>query len=135
MTIAADHASVTTLTDKSQPGINHCLKPRMVKSTELRRVGDGYRADVKAGNHYLCLFAEVYESKYVAICFDVEKRKQVIFEDHCADMADAKKKAERHALIYLKYVYGFDGRIEPRWELSVQPQRTIRFRQVKHISC
>jgi hypothetical protein len=65
-------------------------------------VGDGFWADVNAGEHRLRLFSEVYELGHVAVVYDVNEHREIARQD-ADDLNDGKQKAEQAARDYLKH--------------------------------
>lgn len=80
--------------------------------------GDGFRADVIAGQHRLRLFAEVYELGHVAVVYDMNTHNEVARND-ADNLDDAMRRAELAAGDYLRHL---DGTVLPalNWEMNAQ---------------
>jgi hypothetical protein len=80
--------------------------------------GDGFRADVIAGQHRLRLFAEVYELGHVAVVYDMDAQREIARND-ADDLNDGMRRAERAAAYYLRHL---DGTVLPvvNWEMNAQ---------------
>ena len=85
--------------------------------------GDGYFAEVKAGNQHLRLFAEVYSLGYLAVVFDVSRKERVARED-ANDLDEAKKKTEGLAAGYLRF-RGAGPLPRVKWQLTAQSKAAL----------
>lgn len=86
--------------------------------------GDGFRADVIAGQHHLRLFAEVYELGHVALVYDMNTHNEVSRND-ADNLDDAMRRAERAAADYLRHL---DDAVLPalNWEMNAQMRARSR---------
>jgi hypothetical protein len=80
--------------------------------------GDGFRADVVAGQHRLRLFAEVYELGHVAVAYDMDAQCEIARND-ADDLNDGMRKAEQAAADYLRHPDGTVLRAV-NWEMNAQ---------------
>jgi len=82
--------------------------------------GDGFWADVVAGQHHLRLFAEVYELGHVAVVYDLNAHREVQRND-ANNLDDAMRRAEQFATDYLTHL---DGTALPavNWQMNAQTQ-------------
>jgi hypothetical protein len=66
----------------------------MIRNCEgIPTVGDGFRAEVRVGGQYLCLFSEVYELGHRAVVYDINAEHEVSRQE-ANDLEDGEKKAE-----------------------------------------
>jgi hypothetical protein len=86
--------------------------------------GDGFRADVIAGQHRLRLFAEVYDLGHVAVVYDMNTRNEVARND-ADNLDDGMRRAEGAAGDYLRHL---DGTVLPavNWEMNAQMRARSR---------
>lgn len=68
-------------------------------------MGDGFWADVHAGQHHLRLFAEVYELGYVAMLYDVNAHREIERRD-VNNLDEARQLAEELATEHLRRLDG-----------------------------
>jgi hypothetical protein len=80
--------------------------------------GDGFRADVVAGEHRLRLFSEVYELGHVAVVYDMDAQREIARND-ADDLNDGMRRAEQAAADYLRHLDGTVLRVV-NWEMNAQ---------------
>jgi hypothetical protein len=85
----------------------------------LPRVGDGFQADIRVGDHHLRLFSEVYQLGFVSVVYDVTAR-QEINRQNADSLEDGKLRAAEGAAEYVRHAYGLELPDVVEWEMNPQ---------------